>query len=49
MRRPRAESEAAALVGFRRLGTVGGDSLLGVKVEDLRAANEAFFQEWMEG
>ena len=43
------ESEAAALVGFRRLGTVGGDSLLGVKVEDLRAANEAFFQEWMEG
>ena len=43
------ESEAAALVGFRRLGTVGGDSLLGVKVDDLRAANEAFFQEWMEG
>ncbi|WP_226663506.1 phosphoribosylformylglycinamidine synthase subunit PurL [Alteriqipengyuania lutimaris] len=43
------ESEAAALVGFRRLGTVGGDSLLGVKVDELRAANEAFFQEWMEG
>jgi len=43
------ESEAAALVGFTRLGTVGGDSLLGVKVEDLRTANEAFFQDWMEG
>lgn len=43
------ESEEAALVGFRRLGTVGGDSLLGVKVDELRTANERFFAEWMEG
>ncbi|MBD59303.1 MAG: phosphoribosylformylglycinamidine synthase II [Citromicrobium sp.] len=42
------ETDEAELVGFRRLGTVGGDSLLGVKVDDLRAANERFFEEWME-
>ena len=35
--------------GVRRLGTVGGDSLFGVTLADLRAANEAFFKEWMEG
>ena len=28
---------------------IGSASLLGVKIDDLRAANEAFFQEWMEG
>jgi phosphoribosylformylglycinamidine synthase II len=39
--------EDTARVGFRRLGTVGGDSLLGVPVADLRAAHESFFREWM--
>ena len=42
------ESDEAELIGFRRLGTVGGDSLLGVKIDDLRTENERFFQEWME-
>ena len=34
--------------GVRRLGTVGGDSLLGVAVKALREAHESFFREWME-
>lgn len=41
--------EDTARVGFRRIGTVGGDSLLGVKLADLREANQRFFREWMEG
>jgi len=41
--------EDMARVGFRRIGTVGGDSLLGVAVADLRAAHESFFKDWMEG
>ncbi len=40
--------EDMARVGFRRIGTVGGDSLLGVPVADLRAAHQSFFKEWME-
>ena len=32
-----------------RIGTVGGDSVLGVPLAELRAANQRFFQEWMEG
>ncbi|MCV0381872.1 MAG: phosphoribosylformylglycinamidine synthase subunit PurL [Erythrobacter sp.] len=43
------ESEEAARVGFRRLGTVGGSSLLGVEIEALREAHRRFFREWMEG
>ena len=42
------ESEAAALVGFQRLGTVGGDSLLGVSLTAMREASERFFRDWME-
>ncbi len=34
--------------GVRRLGTVGGDSVLGVPVKALREAHESFFREWME-
>jgi len=40
--------DEAEMVGFTRIGTVGGDSLLGVKVSDLRDAHESFFTEWME-
>jgi len=34
--------------GLRRIGTVGGDSLLGVKLVDLREASDSFFRDWME-
>ena len=34
--------------GVRRIGTVGGDNLLGVKLSTLREAHESFFREWME-
>ncbi|MGZ3172950.1 MAG: phosphoribosylformylglycinamidine synthase subunit PurL [Croceibacterium sp.] len=34
--------------GLRRIGTVGGASLFGVALADLRAAHESFFHEWME-
>jgi len=37
------------LPGARKLGTVGGDSLVGVKIAKLKAENERFFREWMEG
>jgi len=40
--------EDTARVGFRRLGRVGGDSLFGVPVAELRAAHEGFFRDWME-
>ncbi|MEM9501862.1 MAG: phosphoribosylformylglycinamidine synthase subunit PurL [Pseudomonadota bacterium] len=39
----------AEMVGFHRIGTVGGDSLLGVSIVELREASESFFHEWMEG
>ncbi|MFN9499372.1 MAG: hypothetical protein ACK57E_13190, partial [Erythrobacteraceae bacterium] len=38
-----------AQIGFQRIGTVGGDAVLGVALSDLRAANHRFFDEWMEG
>jgi len=38
-----------AQIGFQRIGTVGGDSVLGIPLADLRAANERFFEQWMEG
>ncbi len=41
------DSETAQ-IGFRRLGTVGGDSILGAKISDLREAHESFFRDWME-
>jgi phosphoribosylformylglycinamidine synthase len=34
--------------GLRRIGTVGGDSLFGVPLTELRAAHESFFRDWME-
>lgn len=39
--------EEAALVGFHRIGTVGGDSLLGVTLDQMRSAHESFFADWM--
>ncbi|MEM7690670.1 MAG: phosphoribosylformylglycinamidine synthase subunit PurL [Pseudomonadota bacterium] len=40
--------DEAEMVGFTRIGTVSGDSLLGVKLADLRTAHESFFKDWME-
>jgi len=37
-----------AQIGFQRIGTVGGDTVLGVPLADLRAAHERFFAEWLE-
>ncbi len=37
-----------ARVGFQRIGTVKGNSLLGVPVTKLREASESFFSDWME-
>jgi phosphoribosylformylglycinamidine synthase II len=34
--------------GVRRIGTVGGSSVLGASLSDLREANDAFFRDWME-
>ncbi|QZH74723.1 MAG: phosphoribosylformylglycinamidine synthase subunit PurL [Erythrobacter sp.] len=42
------ENDETAAVGFTRIGTTGGDSLLGVSVDDLKAAHRSFFSEWME-
>jgi len=39
--------DEAEMVGFTRIGTVGGDSLLGVSLEDMRAAHKSFFAEWI--
>jgi phosphoribosylformylglycinamidine synthase len=37
------------LAGAVRIGTVGGSAVVGVDVAALKAANEAFFHDWMEG
>ncbi len=37
-----------AQIGFQRIGTVGGDHVLGIPLSELRAANQRFFDEWME-
>ena len=42
------ENAETAQIGFRRIGTVGGDNLLGVSLTDLREAHESFFHDWME-
>ena len=42
------EIPEAEMVGFTRIGTVGGDSLLGQSLADLSAAHESFFTDWME-
>ena len=41
-------NEDTARVGFRRLGTVGGSTLFGQSIDDLRAAHQSFFRDWME-
>ncbi len=41
------QTPEAEMVGFHRIGTVGGDSLLGVPLAELRSAHESFFAEWM--
>ena len=42
------ENAETAQIGFRRIGTVGGDSLLGVSLNDMREAHQSFFRDWME-
>ncbi len=37
-----------AQIGLRRIGSVGGESILGVAVSDLREAHASFFRDWME-
>ncbi|GMN12516.1 phosphoribosylformylglycinamidine synthase subunit PurL [Altererythrobacter sp. MTPC7] len=41
------DSETAQ-IGFRRIGIVGGDNVLGASLADLKEAHEAFFRDWME-
>ena len=41
-------NEDTAGSGVRRLGTVGGDSVFGVKLDALRQAHLSFFRNWME-
>ncbi|KQM13879.1 phosphoribosylformylglycinamidine synthase subunit PurL [Novosphingobium sp. Leaf2] len=38
----------AVLEGAVRIGRVGGSAVGGVEIEALRAANEAFFRDWMD-
>lgn len=42
------EVPEAEMVGFHRIGTVGGDSLLGVSLAQMREAHDSFFRDWME-
>jgi phosphoribosylformylglycinamidine synthase len=42
------EIPEAEMVGFHRIGTVGGDSLLGQSIADLTEAHQSFFRDWME-
>jgi phosphoribosylformylglycinamidine synthase len=43
------ENAETAQIGFRRLGQVGGDAILGTSLPQLREAHDSFFREWMEG
>ena len=47
-RRELAEEAGLEGIPLRRIGTVGGDSLFGVKLVDLREASDSFFRDWME-
>ncbi|MDP9056311.1 MAG: phosphoribosylformylglycinamidine synthase subunit PurL [Pseudomonadota bacterium] len=38
----------ASVDGARRIGSVGGDSVMGIDLTVLREANEAFFRDWMD-
>ena len=40
--------DEAEMVGFTRIGTVGGDTLLGVSLDELRGAHQSFFADWMD-
>jgi phosphoribosylformylglycinamidine synthase len=42
------ENADTASTGLFRIGTTGGDAVLGVKLGDLQAAKDSFFAEWME-
>jgi phosphoribosylformylglycinamidine synthase len=42
------EIPEAEMVGFTRIGTVGGESLLGRSLAAMREAHESFFRDWME-
>ncbi|GAA0278189.1 phosphoribosylformylglycinamidine synthase subunit PurL [Alteraurantiacibacter aestuarii] len=42
------ENEDTAASGVRRIGVVGGDSLFGVTLADMREAHASFFRDWME-
>ncbi len=44
----KADQIQAAGIPMHRIGTVGGDSVAGTALSDLRAAHERFFREWME-
>lgn len=37
------------VTGARRIGQVGGSSVMGIELSVMREANEAFFRDWMEG
>ena len=41
------QDENHARVGFRRLGMVGGESVLGASLDRLRAEHDRFFADWM--
>ncbi len=43
------EDADTASAGFFRLGTTGGDSLLGVSIAEMKEAHASFFRDWMEG
>lgn len=40
--------DETAQIGLQRIGTVGGTSLLGIEISELREAHASFFREWME-
>ena len=42
------ETPEAEMVGFHRIGTVGGDTLFDVPVSRLVQAHRSFFADWME-
>jgi phosphoribosylformylglycinamidine synthase len=43
-----ADRIQAAGIPMHRIGSVGGDSVSGVPISDLREANKSFFRNWME-
>ncbi len=43
-----ADRIQAAGIPMHRIGTVGGDSIAGISLTDLREANASFFRDWME-